>query len=310
MKRISIILIALLSLVIGCTDAVAETGTLTINMDNRTRGLSVVDMQTEYYMVDVMNTEKSITYDQQRIDSTSVKYPIPVASGKTEIKVSAFNKDGIEIGKGSTTIDIIPNRNNVASVTVTEVPGKANLSIEVDTTIKGVSFIAEIQKTPAGTSPIDVELTAGQDGKLRGSVLLDSGFYLVKIKDSEGNYYGKVESARIFKDADITYKAFVGEDRFDVSIEIDNAIVPTPTVVITGGKAQYANGDTYYLAARATDISNPTYQWLIDETPIENSNSATITGTLSGLTEGRHYFTVIVKGEKVQWTENHEFTLN
>ena len=308
--RISLILLSLLAILTGCTDPVTETGTLTISMDNRTRGLSIIDMETRYYLVDVLNTDKSITYDQIRLEESAAAYPMTVASGNTEVSVSAYNRDNVEIGRGTSSINVVPNRNNSVDVRVEEIPGKADLIIEIDTSIKGVDFIAEIQKSQAGAVSLEIPLTAGPNGILRGRMSLDSGFYLVRIRDGNGNYYGKVESVRIFKDADITYRADVGEDRFNVSIEIHNAIVPTPSVAVEGGKAQYTDGESYSLTAISSGITDPTYQWLIDDNAVVNGNTATITGTLPHLAAGRHYFTVIVRGSDVQWVGNHEFTIN
>ena len=302
-------LIALLTLVIGCTADPNPRGSLTVAV-NSTRGLSNMDMVTEYYTVDIRNLDRNISYDQARIEKNSGTLTMTVASGNTEVTVNAYNAGGTAIGTGKNNVNVIPNKDNTVSVTVNELKGSAKLNIEVDTTIKGVTFMAEVGKDLKDPSPKTVTLTADPTGKLKGSVNLDSGFYLVRIKDTEGNYYGKVESVRIFKGTDITYKAYVGEDKFDVKIEIENDIMATPTVTISGGKASYNAGESYSLTASSTGITTPTYQWFLDGNEIMDATGAAITGKMENMTEGKHVITVMVKNDSVLWTANHEFTFN
>ena len=306
MKKIAIIFTALLCILVGCTDAPEETK-LTVALGSIERGLNIVDMDTAYYMVTVQNTDKDINYGSNKV--TGATLTLPVAEGNTTVAVRAYNKDDIEIGNGIDSINVRPYQENVIRITVNEIQGSANLNIAIDTTIKGVAFTAEIYKDVNSPAFKTVELSAGQDGIIRGSVNLETGYYLVKIKDATGKYYGKIETVKIFKDADITYNAYVGEDKFDVTIEIENAILPTPSITISGGKAQYANGESYSLTAAVKNIDAPTYQWFIDETPLVGETEASVTGTLENLKEGKHYFTVLAKNDKVQWTGNHEFTL-
>ena len=307
MKRISMILIALSIILTGCTTDPDATGILAVSVKASNRGMDVLNINTDHYMVEVLNTDRNISYGSVRVDSQTGSLAMTVASGNTTVTVRAYDAEGTEIGNGQSSVNVRPREENHVMVTVEEIVGTGSIDIAVTTAISNVKFIAEIYRS-LDRSPYRTVALAGNDGILRGSVSLENGFYAIRIKDADGNIYGPLKPFRIVAGKSVGYTAVI-EDRFNVQIGIENGIIHTPSITITGGKAEYRDGDSYSLKAEALYIENPTFQWFLDGRIMENCSSATISGTVvpGSLKPGRHTVSVLAGNGSVLWTESFEF---
>ena len=307
MKRFSIILIAISILLAGCSTEPEETGILTISMGGNTRGMEVLDINTDHYMVEVQNTDKNISYGSVRVEKSGT-HTMTVAEGNTTVTARAYDSEGTEVGNGQATVNVRPRQENNVRVTVEEIKGNGTLDITITSAISNVELVAEIYKS-IDQPPYRTVKLAGTEGVLKGSTSLENGFYTIRIKDADGNIYGPLKPFRIVAGKSVGYSSVI-EDRFNISINIQNDIIPTPSITITGGKAEYRDGDSYSLKAEVQHIENPTFQWFLDGNIKENYTAETLSGTVvpGSLKPGKHIVSVLAGNGPVIWTESIEFT--
>ena len=313
MKKHILALMIMLSVLSGCSfipDKEISSLRIDFGPSSSSYGYENVDFETDHYTINVVNTDKSITYDAITVENGKSSEYMDVATGYTRITVDAYNSEGVKIGTGTNTVNVLPNRDNVCTVAVTEIGGEASFTVEVSTAAEGLSLTAELYRAgdvPGVTSPEKEIPLSPVSGGYSGSASVMNGNYKVYLFDGVSRVFA--DTVRIAAGHYITLRAQI-LDEWQLRVEIVDGIVKTPVITVTGGKPSYAIGESYSLTAVIEGMKSPVLTWMLDGKTIPGAFSSSVEGTIAddgSVKTGNHTFTVLAEEGDVVWTGHHEF---
>lgn len=129
--------------------------------------------------------------------------------GLWTIVVDAVSPEGITIGRGETTAQIVAGGTTEAHITIAPLPGNGTLDLEIrygKTQFQPPVATAEADVYPAIDGQLTLEFTAGVDGDFRTCTYLNTavpaGYYTLQLRlIGDGvQVWGTVEAVRILAD--------------------------------------------------------------------------------------------------------------
>lgn len=285
MKRFFFIVLSLvLALFIGCDNTTeSPTGILSVSIATSKGVDAPVSMETASYKV-VLNGPGGESEELALTASNPYSGAIKVAAGSWNIEVTAYNKDSIAIGSGSTTVTIAPDEIKNVSVTVAEYEGEGTFEVLLGGDVKETDVFRLEVFTEAET--VVTEDLTWNGSSFQKSVSLKNGMYGFRIYKEGVASPLRNDSVRIVNGYTTTVSLTYDESG-NLAIEIENEITATPKAEISYNTSDLYKDNPVELRADLTKANGFTVQrWLVNGTEVAGAEeSITYTFTTEGVYE-------------------------
>jgi hypothetical protein len=236
--------------------------------------------------------------------------PIYLKPGNWTVTLSAENSTGDAIGVASDAVTVVAGHTSTLTLIILSLQGKGTLTLDADTSDLAMSDLSltGFLVPGVGGDPIPVSFTMG-DQSAGYSDLVPAGSYRLDLvlKDGAqvlGSYVDTVlVVARLSTTSSLGIKARLGA----VVIELEDQILRPIPINLSGAQATLSGGATMTVTATPA-VPVDSYQWYLDGEAIRGATANQVT-VGSGLEEGEHRLTVVVKKGSLYSSESVGFTV-
>lgn len=319
MRSVMIFLISIVALFFPACDQGGQTpdanGTLRVLITGNDvgggvddyRGLEPAGLEVDHYIITGSGPEGAVLGPVIVESGNSREFT--VAPGRWNVTVSAVNKNGIELGSGSASGDVAPGSVVQLTVNVQETKGNGTLLANVSVTGNFEEEITLSAYTSDSQIVDSVELERNAEGLYSGSLILENGFYVVKL--SAGETVIADETARIYANLTTAFDAKYDVDSGKVEITVIDGIIRTPDIELSLASTSVpANG--VIEAHATTDLAGADFSWSLNGMPVTGQDTADFSYSLAEgeWTEGTSLrLTVFVTSGGVVWSQSQLLTL-
>ena len=210
MKKLSLVLIVLLSLLalVSCDTAEVESATLRIEMNNSRRTIGPEDSENlDIYGYKVI----AVSPDGKESEPYYTYYSYinleGLSLGTWTIKVYGFNSDRQDLSYGQGEISLISGKNTL-SVDLIDLVGEGDLSVTLDWSASGLENVATVKTVFKDQGGKEITLTPSTPVGYQSTIIhtnLPAGSYTLQVEllDRDGNkLQGLTEAVRISNGAE------------------------------------------------------------------------------------------------------------
>ncbi|NCC58487.1 MAG: hypothetical protein EOM17_12780, partial [Synergistales bacterium] len=248
----------------------------------------------------------------ERVGSSEVLGPVDISgetytftgilTGNWVITVEAYNNDSprVLIGRGSTTVAVVPGSITETSVSVTPVSGNGTFIFTLDWTGNLIDApILEAYLTPENASiPVAVDPGAISISASTATITvadLPTGYYDFNyaLKNGEQAFAGNFHEVRILAGQDSSATEIVPVSSLGISVSIVNNLRNPFDVFISSEDyvLECANTQTFFVAP----ADAAAYQWYLDGMVIAGANETSYELDGEGMSLGGHTLAVRVE---------------
>lgn len=301
---ILMLLCATLGIMVSCkNEASMQFGTLEITIDEGgSRGIESLSMETRSYNVTVTDSQENVLFSSTASSKTRYYASVPV--GPCHIIVEALNSEGVVIGRGSASGEIVANQTNTITVTLDELVGNGSFAVSIRGP-EGNSLSYTIKD--ASLTVIRQGNLAYSNGKYTVSTQLPNGFYTFSIIWDGADEVIKNDAIRVVAGKAVSYDA---EFLFlvDGTISIVNEIIETPSISLSSSAKKLGKEGTLTVSAEVSGIENYSCFWMVDGTPVtEADDYSDLELQMENYAEGEHSVSLVVSNGTIIWSEKTGF---
>ena len=273
MKKLLAIMFAVLLVLSSCSMENNSRAVVSFDFDGgNSRGISVVDMDTAYYVVEGSGPS---SFNSGRIGVDSAEASFEILPGSWSFKASAYNDEEQKIGESqSVPVTVNSGANAPILLTVRELDGEGSVTFSIKYTNADVPDTSlHIQ---ADDGPRTVMAKEGNNHTL--TLTLSNGFHEISIYEGDSTTPSEVVAVRVVTgyDTKVTME-YVASSFGDGYFEIDSDITQTPVITLEPGITATAipmNIPFSVDSAIEGFSGSVNYQWFINGVVVPNATSS------------------------------------
>lgn len=273
MKKLLAVMFAVLLVLSSCSMENNSRAVVSFDFDGgNSRGISVVDMDTAYYVVEGSGPS---SFNSGRIGVDSAEASFEILPGSWSFKASAYNEEEQKIGESqSVSVTVNSGANAPIQLTVRELDGEGSVTFSIEYTNEDAPDTAlHIQ---ADDGPRTVMAKEGNNHTL--TLTLSNGFHEISIYEGDSTTPSEVVAVRGVTgyDTKVTMK-YVASSFGDGYFEIDSDITQTPVITLEPGITATAipTNIPFSVDSAIEGFSGSVnYQWFINGVVVPNATSS------------------------------------
>lgn len=273
MKKLLAIMFAVLLVLSSCSMENNSRAVVSFDFDGgNSRGISVVDMDTAYYVVEGSGPS---SFNSGRIGVDSAEASFEILPGSWSFMASAYNDEEQKIGESqSVSVTVNSGANAPIQLTVRELDGEGSVTFSIKYTNADAPDTAlHIQ---ADDGPWTVMAKEGNIHTL--TLTLSNGFHEISIYEGDSTTPSEVVAVRVVTgyDTKVTME-YVASSFGDGYFEIDSDITQTPVVTLEPGITATAIPMNIPFSVDSTIegfSGSVSYQWFLNGVVVPDATSS------------------------------------
>lgn len=314
MKKVLFLILTVALAFISCSNNNSTDAVVSFSFNDNSRGISIVDMDTSYYIVTGACGQE--TFDSGKIDTDSPSKTYVIKAGAWSFKAIAYNVDEQIIGESESIVrEIKPGANDSIKLSVREIEGIGNVTFNISYQ-GGSDLFVQIN---GGEKRAMIK---GENGSYSLTVSIENGFHDIAIYRDGYNTPLDVFSVRVVTGYDTLvvmeyHESSFGNGYFDITGDITQ----TPLITIEEGLSEVPLNIPFSVKATVEKVTEDvTYQWYLNGIAIPGETDTTFSiesleKLSNSLDEGviepgtKLNLVLRVNSSTVSWTsDGYEFT--
>ena len=273
MKKLLAIMFAVLLVLSSCSMENNSRAVVSFDFDGgNSRGISVVDMDTAYYVVEGSGPS---SFNSGRIGVDSAEVSFEILPGSWSFMASAYNDEEQKIGESqSVSVTVNSGANAPIQLTVRELDGEGSVTFSIKYTNADAPDTALHIQADDGTRTV-----MAKEGNIHTLTLtLSNGFHDISIYEGDSTTPSEVVAVRVVTgyDTKVTME-YVASSFGDGYFEIDSDITQTPVVTLEPGITATAIPMNIPFSVDSTIegfSGSVSYQWFLNGVVVPDATSS------------------------------------